>query len=85
MCWRAGEAHQPEARAGPRWLPGAGGRGMTRQFRPVRRSPRAVRGEISEPTVSVRQASMAAEQEECRVALCRSSRQESLRRVLAES
>ncbi len=33
------EARQPEARAGrgePRWQPGAGGRGMTRQFRPAR-------------------------------------------------
>jgi len=34
-----GEARQPEARAGrsePRWLPGAGGRGMTRRLRPER-------------------------------------------------
>ena len=32
-----GEARQPEVRAGrgePRWLPGAGGRGMTRRLRP---------------------------------------------------
>ncbi len=39
MRWRTGEAGQPEARAGPgepRWLPGAGGLGMTLRLRPER-------------------------------------------------
>jgi hypothetical protein len=39
MRGRTGEARQPEALAGRgelRWLPGAGGRGMTRRLRPER-------------------------------------------------